>query len=82
MIFFLQSFLIRAKAGVKAAPPGPDYAEVIKDYIHSHQLKQNKKAMCEAILLAVDHGEYMQIILSVITTYCVLCVVWSNYAQD
>ena len=33
------------------------YADVIQDYVHSHQLKQNATAFCEAILLAENHGE-------------------------
>ena len=35
------------------------YADVIRDYICSHQLKQNASAVCEAVLLAVNHGRYI-----------------------
>ena len=32
-------------------------AEAVSDYVHSHQLHENVQAMCEAIILAVDHGK-------------------------
>ena len=46
---------------VKASP---GYANVIQDYIHSHRLKQNASAFCEAILLAVNHGKCTLCLLS------------------
>ena len=40
------------------------YADVIQDYVHSHELKQNARAFCEAILLAANHGKYTLGLLS------------------
>ena len=41
------------------------YGQVIADYFRGHELKTDVKAIVEAILVAIDHGKYQQIVIMV-----------------
>ena len=37
-------------------PPDLGFGDVVNDYCACHALKPDVKALCEAIIVAVDHG--------------------------
>lgn len=37
-------------------PPNLGFGDVISDYCACHALKPDVKSLCEAIIVAVDHG--------------------------